>query len=63
MLGGISNSKCKCVKNHGQRLLLLSTGAMKGLNLASSLCKIRREKHLSAFVELVDGREIYTSAY
>jgi hypothetical protein len=38
MLSGIAGLKCKLVKNAGQRLRLLFTGAQKTSNLASKLC-------------------------
>jgi hypothetical protein len=58
MLGGILNSKCKCVKNPCQRQQALFSGAMKSLNLASNLYKNCCSKPIWAFVEVVEGSEM-----
>jgi hypothetical protein len=62
MLGGTSNFKLKRVQNPGQRRQFLFTGAKKNMIFASGLCKICRSKHLSTFVEVVEGSLIYNFA-
>jgi hypothetical protein len=62
MLGGICNLKWKLVKKLSQRQQLLFTGAERHSKFASRLCKIRRAKHLSAFVEVAEGSFIYNVA-
>jgi hypothetical protein len=53
MLGGIAALKCKMVKNAGQHLVSLFTGAEKILTFQCSSCKIGGSKPHRAFVKLV----------
>jgi hypothetical protein len=54
MLSGITGLKCKLVKNAGQHLTLLFTGAQKTANLASNLCTIGGEKGHMPFTKVVE---------
>jgi hypothetical protein len=55
MLGGIADLKCKMMKNAGQHLVSLFTGAKKILKFHYSSCKISGSKPHRAFVKLVEG--------
>jgi hypothetical protein len=47
------------VKNLVNRQYLLFTEPWRHSKFGSSLCKIRGEKHYTAFVKVVEGSEIY----
>jgi hypothetical protein len=55
MLDGIADLKCKMVKNAGQCLVSLFTGAEKILKFHCSSCKIGGSKPPRVFVKLVEG--------
>jgi hypothetical protein len=59
MLIGISNFERKRVKNLVNCQQLLCTETWRHSKMARCSCKIRWEKHLWAFVKVVEGSEIY----
>jgi hypothetical protein len=59
MLSGLASLEWKWVKNAGQWLKLLFTGAQKTANLACYLWTVGQEKPYTAFVEVVEGWLIY----
>jgi hypothetical protein len=54
MFSGIASLGWKWVRNAGQRLGLLFTGAQKTVNLACDLCTTGWEKDPTPFVEVVE---------
>jgi hypothetical protein len=56
---GISNFERKRVKNLVNWQHLLFTETWRYSKFCSNLCKIRGEKHHTAFVKVVEGSEIY----
>jgi hypothetical protein len=59
MLSGIWDLECRCVKKLNQCHLTLFIGAQKSAKLAGSWCKNGWEKHYRAFLEVVEGNEMY----
>jgi hypothetical protein len=59
MLSGIWDLKPKLVKNAGQRLQALFTGAEFSAKFHCILCKIHWSKPYTAFVKVVEGQLIY----
>jgi hypothetical protein len=59
MLDGISNFEWKLVKNLVNCQYLLFTETGRHSKFGNNLCKIRWEKHHTAFVKLAEGSEIY----